>query len=260
VEDIAMPDVAPASVLTDAGPTQTAPTQTALFTLDEAGEVASILDDEHPAAAEDGVDRSVETAPVDLQAPTVDAQAATPVAGRAATAIAGPTMLAYCPSCATELDSLPRSTRRCARCKQRIVVRHVGPRTVLLTEAALPVFEAEQRRQAEARHLAGLRDHWLLLALASGAPHDRIARAASEEATEGRVVAARAIYLAAVERSFERATHEGRWEDAARIRYDEALVLHGYVGAPLPSEVDGPAAPVGWVGHLAKIGLPARPG
>jgi hypothetical protein len=153
---------------------------------------------------------------------------------------------AYCPYCATLLEPPPKVTRRCARCRQRIVVKHVGERTVYLAEAALPVFEAEQRRTAMVEGWARVRDYWLQLALANGASTDRIAKATAEPATEARIAAARSLYLSAVDRAFESAVRGGRWQDAARIRGDESLVLFDYAGVPVPGVVDGPPAPAGW--------------
>ncbi len=145
-----------------------------------------------------------------------------------------PDALAYCPYCATSLQPPPKADRRCTRCRQRIIVRQVGGRTVYLAEAALPVFEAERRRIAADEEWTRQRDHWLDLARRTGASVDRVARASQEPPSEGKVVAARTLYLAAVDRSFKAATKRGRWQEAARIRYDEALVLFDFVGASTP--------------------------
>ena len=81
---------------------------------------------------------------------------------------------AYCPYCASLLQPPPDATRRCPRCRQRIVVRQVGTRTVYLAEAALPVFEAERRRAMNAERWGRERDRWLDLARESGAAADRV--------------------------------------------------------------------------------------
>ena len=160
----------------------------------------------------------------------------------AAVAVALPET-AYCPYCATTLRPAPRATRRCAQCRQKIVVRQVDERIVYLAEAALPVFDAERRRLAAIQRWATLRDHWLALALLSGAPRDRIARATGEVASEAKVSAARALYLATVDHAFESAIREDRWEDAAQVRYDEALVLFDAIGAPVPRAPEARALP-----------------
>lgn len=151
---------------------------------------------------------------------------------------------AYCPYCATPLQPPPKATRRCATCRERIIVKHVGTRTVYLAEAALPVFEAERRRIAEAQEWTRMRDHWLDLALMSGASADRIARASGEAPSEGKVAAARSLYLSAVDQSFEVAMRNGHWKEAADIRYDEALVLFGFAGAPVPVAAEAVPASV----------------
>lgn len=138
---------------------------------------------------------------------------------------------AYCPYCATTLKPPPKTTRQCTQCRQRIMVRHVDGRTVYLAEAALPVFDAERRRIAAERRWAALRSYWLELARKSGAPADRIARSAAEPPSEGKVAAARSLYLATVDQSFEMAARSDRWEDAARIRYDESVILFEFAGS-----------------------------
>ncbi len=159
-------------------------------------------------------------------------------ASRAAPAVASVDARAYCPYCATILQPPPTSDRRCTECKQQIVVRHVDDRTVWLMEAALPVFEAERRRIADEERWTAKRAHWLDLALTAGAPKGRVAKAAEEAPTEARVSAARDLYLSSVDRSFEGAVKDDQWAVAARIRFDEALVLFDFAGAPIP-EIQG---------------------
>ena len=155
-----------------------------------------------------------------------DPPAGTPVAVEAA---------AYCPYCATLLRPAPTADRRCTECKQRIVVRHVGERTVYLAEAALPVFEGERRRIADEERWAATRAHWLGLATASGADAAVVAKAAGEPPTEARVSTARDLYLSSVDRSFEIVARAGQWADAARIRFDEARVLFDLADVPIPA-------------------------
>ena len=162
---------------------------------------------------------------------------AEPVA--AAPAVAPAAAHAYCPYCATILTPPPTSDRRCTECKQQIVVRHVDDRTVWLMEAALPVFEAERRRIADEERWTAQRAHWLDLALKAGAPKSRVAKAAEEPPTEARVGAARGLYLSSVDRSFEGAAKDEQWALAARIRFDEALVLFDFAGAPIPDARGG---------------------
>lgn len=163
----------------------------------------------------------------------------------AATPIPIGAMPAYCPYCATYLDPAPTEDTRCHRCKSNIVVRHADGRTVLLVESAVPVFEAERQRLLDEAQWARERDHWLTLALMSGAPRDRIAKAAAEPPSKARITSARTLYLTTVDKSFETAARAGRWDDAAQIRYAEALVLFDAAGVPIPRPpTDLPKAPL----------------
>jgi hypothetical protein len=198
----------------DAGTAEAeAPTQVALFGSDEA-----------PSEAPTAVAETTET---------TDATVASPVA------VASP---AYCPYCATILEPPPTADRRCGQCRQKIVVRHVGTRTVLLAEAALPVFEAERRRAAEAERWGRLRDKWLELARWAGAPDDKVARLAAEPPAEAKAIAARTLYNAAVDRSFEAAMRTGKLEQAGRIRFDQAAVLFGFAGSAVPPPPTDPGS------------------
>ena len=145
---------------------------------------------------------------------------------------------AFCPSCALVLDPPPIASRRCTACLQRIVVKRVNGRAVYLTEAALLVFDAERRRAASSVRLNRERDRWLRLATAAGAPADRIARLANGRLTDEGVSAARALYLATVERAVRAAKHDRDWEQVARIRRDNATELYRIAGSPLPLPPD----------------------
>ena len=98
------------------------------------------------------------------------------------------------------------------------------------------MFEAEQRRLADVARWATIRDYWLQMAERHGATADKVEKVTRDEASEAKVSAARSLYISSVDRSFESAVDLGRWQDAARIRYDEALVLFDFAGAPVPTE------------------------
>jgi hypothetical protein len=149
----------------------------------------------------------------------------------------------YCPYCASALQPVPRASRKCPSCRNKIIVRRVDDRTVLLVEAALPIFETERRRIAEAERLAGIRQHWLDLARSAGASPDRVDRAAAEPVSEARVAAARAMYLSMVDRSFQAEVRKDRLGRAARIRFDQALILFAASGTPVPAIPQDPAGP-----------------
>jgi hypothetical protein len=142
--------------------------------------------------------------------------------------------VASCPYCAALLQAPPVSSGRCGRCRRRIVVKHVDGRAVYLTEAAVPVFEAERRRITSASRFTRDRDRWLKLAAAVGAAPERAARLVAAPLSEDTVLGARTLYLTTVERSFQAAKRERRWDDAARIRRDQALALYRIAGSPVP--------------------------
>jgi hypothetical protein len=139
-----------------------------------------------------------------------------------------------CPYCAVLLQPAPTTSRRCLRCRHRIVVKRVAGRAVYLTEAAVEVFEAERKRSASAGRLARERARWLTLAAAAGAPPERSSRLLAAAVSEELVDSARALYLATVERSFQVARRERRWEDASRIRREHAAVLYRMAKSPVP--------------------------
>ncbi len=149
-----------------------------------------------------------------------------------------PVPSANCPYCALLLQPPPGSSRRCDRCRQRIVVRRVDGRAVYLTEAAVLVFEAERRRVSASGRLTRERERWLRLAASVGAPAERQARLAAATPSEEVVSAARALYLGAVDRAFRAAKRDRDWETASRIRREQASTLYRLARSPLPPPAD----------------------
>jgi hypothetical protein len=149
-----------------------------------------------------------------------------------------PASPAFCPYCAQLLQPAPASSRRCDRCRQRIVVKRVDGRAVYLTEAALPVFEAERQRLAGAGRFMRERDRWLRLAASVEAPADRAARLAAAAPCEDVVKAARTLYLGTVDRAFRTAKHDHEWNRAARLRREQAAALFRIAGSPSPPPAD----------------------
>ena len=145
---------------------------------------------------------------------------------------------AACPYCGLLLQPPPDSSRRCARCLQRIVVKHVEGRTVYLTEAALVVFEAQRRRQASSGRFIRERGRWLKLAEAAAAPSERIARLAAALPSEDGVAAARTLCMSTVDRAFRAAKRNHEWETASRIRRKQAADLYRIAGSPMPPPAD----------------------
>jgi hypothetical protein len=149
-----------------------------------------------------------------------------------------PVPTAFCPYCALLLHPPPTASRRCARCRQRIVVKRVERRAVYLTEAAVLVFEAERRRVATSGRLTQERERWLRLAAAAGAPAQRQAGLAAAPLSEKVVGAARTLYLSTVDRTFKAAKRDHEWETASRIRREQATALYRVAGSPLPPSAD----------------------
>lgn len=141
---------------------------------------------------------------------------------------------ATCPYCAVLISPPPSASRRCGRCRRRIVVKRVEGRAVYLTEAAVLVFEAERRRIASAGRFQRERERWLKLASAAGAPSDRATRLAAAQLSEETVAGCRTLYMTTVKRSIQAARRERRWEDAARIGRQHALALYRVAGSPVP--------------------------
>jgi hypothetical protein len=126
---------------------------------------------------------------------------------------------------------------------------------VLLAESVLPFFEAERRNE---EHWAEERDRWLRLAHETGTLNDQVPQLAGELISEADVAAARAWYLSSVDRAFRIAERDRRWEEAARIRYEQAAVLFridGSSGSPSDEVVrlhrDGLVADLQAIGEVA---------
>ena len=149
-----------------------------------------------------------------------------------------PVAVAHCPYCAVVLEPAPTASRRCDRCRQRIMVKRVDGHPVYLTEAAVAIFEAERRRVASSARLTRERGRWLGLAATAGAPERRHAQLAAARLSEDSVVASRALYLTAVDRSFRAARREKAWDAAARIRREQATVLYRAAGSHRPPPAD----------------------
>ncbi len=166
---------------------------------------------------------------------------------------------ASCPYCALLLQPPPEASRRCPRCRERIIVKRVDGRVVYLTEASLLVFDAERRRIANSGRWTRERERWLKVAAAAGAPPSRIARLGAATLSEEVVTMSRTLYLTTVERSFRSAKRDRRWEDASRIMRDHAMVMYRADGSPLPPSEDvvllhreGVASALRGIGEMAR--------
>jgi hypothetical protein len=145
---------------------------------------------------------------------------------------------AFCPYCVVLLDPPPASSRRCARCRQRIVVKRVDGRVVYMTEAAVLIFAAERQRVVTSKRLTRERERWIRLAATAGAPAQKTARLTAAPISQESVTAARTLYDATVERAFTVARRNREWEKASRIRRDYAMALYRVAGSPTPPPAD----------------------
>jgi hypothetical protein len=154
-----------------------------------------------------------------------------------------------CPSCAALLDPPPVRNRLCPQCRQPIVVRRVGGRLALLTEAAVGVFEAERERENNQRAWAAARQRWLRLAKNVKAPPTRRQKLAVAPLTAEVVRSSRTLYLATAERAAKAARHEKRWGDVGRILREQAAALYEEAGSPVP--------PPGEIAQIHREGMTA---
>ncbi len=107
-------------------------------------------------------------------------------------------------------------------------------RLVLLTEAAVAVFEAQRQREADVRTWTAERQRWLRLAINVKASPARRAKLAEAPLTADVVHAMRTLYLTTAERAAKAARHEKRWGDVGRIRREQAAALFLEAGSPVP--------------------------
>ena len=147
-------------------------------------------------------------------------------------ALARATLSVSCPYCGRLLETPPAASRACPRCHQRIVVKHVDGRAVYLTADVVPVFESERRRAASYGRWTRERQRWLKLAAAAGAASQRAERLAAAPPSDEVVESARALYMTTVERLFRSAKADRRWEEASRLRREQAMTLFRLAGSP----------------------------
>jgi hypothetical protein len=139
-----------------------------------------------------------------------------------------------CPSCAFTLDPAPLRSRRCPSCRQRITVRRLDGRTVLLVDDAVPIFDRERQRVADQLRWTDQRTRWLALAGIVRAPAARLAKLAAAPLSASVVEDSRTFYLSSAERAVRTARTAKRWPEVARIRRQQAAELYAAAGAPIP--------------------------
>jgi hypothetical protein len=143
-----------------------------------------------------------------------------------------------CPSCAFTLDPAPLRSRRCPSCRQRITVRRLDGRTILLVDDAVPIFDRERQRVADQLRWTAQRTRWLALAEIVRAPTARRAKLAAAPLSSSVVEDSRAFYLSSAERAVRAARTAKRWPEVARIRRQQAAELYAEAGAPVPPPRD----------------------
>ena len=111
-------------------------------------------------------------------------------------------------------------------------MRHVDGRAVYLTADAVPVFESERRRAASSGRWIRERQRWLKLAAGAGTTSQRAERLAAAPPSDEIVESARALYMTTVERLFRSAKVDRRWEEASRLRREQAMALFRLAGSP----------------------------
>ena len=139
-----------------------------------------------------------------------------------------------CPYCAVLLDPPPARSRLCPRCRQPIVPRRIEGRLVLLTQAAVTVFEAERQREVDERTWTAARRRWLQLAQGVKVPAARRSKLAAAPISADVVAACRSLYLSAVERAVKAARREKHWGDVGHLRRQQAAALYEEGGSPVP--------------------------
>jgi hypothetical protein len=143
-----------------------------------------------------------------------------------------------CPSCARIVSPAPVRPRKCPFCRRTIVVRRTGGRTVYLTEAAVEVFEAERRREADIAGWTARRAEWLRLAQGVGADPARVARIVGRHLAPETVAEARSLYVTAAAKVQKDAAKAGHWDVAARVGREQAAALYLDAGSPVPVPED----------------------
>ncbi len=150
--------------------------------------------------------------------------------------VAHPPAVPSCPSCGRLLDPAPVRTRLCPHCRQRVIVRQIDGRRVLLTEGALVVFKAERQREVDERTWDGDRRRWLVLARHVGAPEGQIARLSAAPSSSTAAEASRKLYVTNASRAVRAARRLRQWEKVAAISREQAAALFAASGSTCPPD------------------------
>jgi hypothetical protein len=199
-----------------------------------------------PVMAESALGRASADKPVRAAAPVRPVARPVSPAKSAAPAKARPrrrkgpiNLPAACPSCGGVLDEVPTTARRCVECRQRIVVRRIEGRVVLVAEAVAPFFDAHRSRLQGGERIKREAGRWLQMAALAGAAPDVLearARKVAARPTPEAVTSARALYATTVERACRAARKAHDWKGLADLRFRQAKAYHRAAGATVPAE------------------------
>ena len=132
------------------------------------------------------------------------------------------------------LDPPPTRPRSCPHCRRPIAVRRWEGRIILLSEDAVPVFDALRQHEADLERWTTQRHAWLTAAATAGADANKRARLLAADLSQDVVDASRNLYLEAAETAARHARREHRWHDLVRIRRTEAATVYADAGRPIP--------------------------
>ena len=169
--------------------------------------------------------------------------------------------LVACPYCAEPLKVPPVASGKCPRCRLRIVVKRVGDRSIYLTEAALPVFMGERGQPGRPRRTLDPRSRSLARSGQGKRCREGERRPPQEAAASSPRTSSRRRETCTWRPSSvpPAPLAERGWEEAGRLRYDQALALYRIARSPrpVPDEVlavhrDGLASSLRGIAEIAK--------
>jgi hypothetical protein len=133
------------------------------------------------------------------------------------------------------LDPPPTRPRSCPHCRRPIAVRRWEGRIILLSEDAVPVFDALRKEEQDLERWTAQRHSWLTAAATAGADPNRRAKLMATDLSQDVVDASRKLYVDAAETAARLARREHRWHDLVRIRRTQAATIHADEGRPIPA-------------------------
>jgi hypothetical protein len=136
------------------------------------------------------------------------------------------------------LDPPPTRSRSCPHCRQRIAVRRLDGRIVLLAEDAVGIFDAQRKQEQDEAEWTSGRSQWLSAAATVGASEARRTRLASAPISAKVRDDSRELYLSSAEAAVRAAHAEKRWKVVSMTRRAQASNLYLERGRPVPPPAD----------------------